>query len=117
MPLIKLDTSCDLGTEQKRAALTQGLSRIAAEAIGKPEQYVMACVQDKCTMSMGGKVGPCALVSVGSIGGLNHAVNEKLATAVCELLERELGLAGDRVYCVFDDRAATHWAWQGRPFG
>ena len=117
MPLIQLDTSCDIGSAEKKAALAQSLSRVAADCIGKPEQYVMACVHDHVVMTMSGTGEPSALVTVRSIGGLNRTVNQKLATAAGQVLEQELGITGDRVYCVFEERPATHWAWQGRPFG
>ena len=46
MSLIQLDTSCDLSTTERREALAKKLSELAAACIGKPEQYVMACVRD-----------------------------------------------------------------------
>ncbi|MFC1765882.1 phenylpyruvate tautomerase MIF-related protein [Planctomycetota bacterium] len=117
MPLIRLETSCDLGTVEQRQALTLSLSRIAADSIGKPEQYVMACVHDNLAMTMGGSDQSCALVSVQSIGGLDREVNQKLASAVGQLLEGEIDIPQDRVYCVFEERPATFWAWKGKTFG
>jgi phenylpyruvate tautomerase PptA (4-oxalocrotonate tautomerase family) len=40
MPLLKLETTVAL-TEDKRQALLASLSKIVAETIGKPQQYVM----------------------------------------------------------------------------
>lgn len=117
MPLIELDTSCELHGADEKRALAEALSRLTAEGTGKPEQYLMACVRDNVMMTMGGKAGPCALVTVKAIGGLNKAVNQVLAGRITELLQRELAVPADRVYITFTELAASHWAWNGKTFG
>lgn len=117
MPLIELDTTCDLKSPEKREGLAQQLSQLAAQGIGKPEQYVMACVRDKVAMCMSGAAEPTALVSVKSIGGLSRDVNQGLASEVCSLLQAELGIAPSRIYLTFVELPATHWGWQGSTFG
>ena len=117
MPLIELETSCDLSEAGRKESLAQTLSRSAAEGIGKPEQYVMACVRDNVAMTMGGQAGPCALVSVKSIGGLSGTVNQGLASRICQTLHEELAIPGDRVYLTFEEFAPTHWGWNGKTFG
>jgi phenylpyruvate tautomerase PptA (4-oxalocrotonate tautomerase family) len=117
MPLIEVDTSCELSDAGKKQTLVQALSRLTAEGIGKPEQYVMACVRDNVAMTMSAEAGPCALVTVKSIGGLNKAVNQKLAERITQTLGDELGVPADRVYLTFAELASTHWAWKGRTFG
>jgi phenylpyruvate tautomerase len=117
MPLIELDTSCDLGDAAKKQALVAGLSRLAAEGTGKPEQYVMACVRDKVAMLMSGGAGPCALATIKAIGGLSKAVNQGLAGKITQMLQKELAIPGDRVYITFHEMAGTNWAWNGKTFG
>jgi phenylpyruvate tautomerase PptA (4-oxalocrotonate tautomerase family) len=117
MPLIQLDTSCDLATQEKRNALAKELSGLAALVIGKPEQYVMAVVHENVAMTMAGETGDCALVTVKSIGGLNRNVNQALASEVCKLLDRELNIVPERVYLTCMELPATHWGWKDRTFG
>jgi phenylpyruvate tautomerase len=117
MPLIQLETSCELSDPQKKQALAKTLSALAAKGIGKPEQYVMARVHDNVAMTMGGAVGPCALVTVKSIGGLSKSVNQTLAAQVTQLLQVELGVEASRVYLVCEELAPTHWGWNGSTFG
>ncbi len=117
MPLIELDTSCDLGDTGKRQTLVADLSRLVAEGTGKPEQYVMACVRDRVAMLMSGGAGPCALVMIKGIGGLNKAVNQGLAGKVTQMLQKELAILGDRVYVTFQELAPSHWACNGKTFG
>lgn len=117
MPLIQLETSCDLSGAEKKQAVAKTLSRLAAEGIGKPERYVMATVQDNIAMTLAGETGPCALVTVKSIGGLSKAVNQTLAAQISETLEKDLAIAPDRVYLTFEELAPTHWGWNGGTFG
>jgi len=117
MPLIELDTSCELADAGKKQQLVGALSRTVAEGTGKPEQYVMACVRDGVAMVMSGQGGPCALVSVKAIGGLGKAVNQGLAGKLTQLLQKELAISADRIYITFQELPATHWAWNGKTFG
>ncbi len=116
MPLIELDTSCELDAGKKQA-IVAGLSRAVAEGTGKPEQYVMACVRDKVAMLMAGGAGPAALVTIKGIGGLSKTVNQSLAGKITPMLQKELAIPGDRVYITFQELDAGHWAWNGKTFG
>ena len=117
MPLIQVQTSCDLSDADTRRSVAQKLSKLTAEGIGKPERYVMASVQDNVTMAMSGTVGPCALVTVKSIGGLSKAVNQDLTDQVARTLQKELAIPSDRIYVTFEELPATHWGFNGRTFG
>lgn len=117
MPLIQLETSCDLSDPNKKESVAKGLSRLTAEGTGKPEQYVMACIQDNAAMTMAGESGPCALVTVKSIGGLTKSVNQHLTGRICEMLQEELAISPDRIYVTFEELAPTHWGWDRHTFG
>jgi phenylpyruvate tautomerase PptA (4-oxalocrotonate tautomerase family) len=68
MPLLSLETTVAL-TEDKRQALLASLSKIVAETIGKPQQYVMVTAS-QVAIQMSGSPGDAAFVDVRSIGGL-----------------------------------------------
>jgi hypothetical protein len=72
MPLLKLETTVVL-TDEKRKALLASLSKIVAETIGKPEEYVMVAVSPAAIL-MSGKPGDAAFVDLRSIGGLSGGV-------------------------------------------
>ena len=116
MPLIEVDTSCDLSEPGMKEALAAALSRLIAEGIGKPEQYVMTCIREKAMMTMSGEAGPCALVTVKSIGGLSKPVNQALADRITRVLQDKLAVHPDRVYLTFEELTGTHWAWNGKTF-
>ena len=115
MPLLKLETTVVL-SEDKRQALLASLSKIVAETIGKPQQYVMVTAS-QAAIQMSGSPGDAAFVDVRSIGGLTGEVNRKLSKKVCELLHESLGIPPNRIYLNFTDVQASHWGWNGNTFG
>jgi len=114
MPLLKLETTTALSDGQ-RQHLIASLSRIVADTIGKPEQYVMVTI-GQAAILMSGKPGAAAFVDVRSIGGLTGDVNRKLSEQVCKLLEESLGIPSGRVYLNFTDVKAAAWGWNGSTF-
>lgn len=115
MPLLKLHTSVPIPAD-KSDDLLKALSRITAEAIGKPESYVMVTTSEG-PVCMGGEVAPGAFVNICSIGGLNGSVNRTLSKQVCDLLARELEIPGRRVYLSFNDVSGVNWGWDSSTFG
>jgi len=115
MPLLKLETSVVLN-EEKRKSLLAGLSRIVAETIGKPEEYVMITI-NPTNMLMAGKPGDAAFVDIRSIGGLSENVNRQLSRKICSLLNQSIGVSPDRIYLNFTDVEAGNWGSNGETFG
>ena len=115
MPLLKLETTVVL-TEDQRQALLASLSKIVAETIGKPQQYVMVAAS-QAAMQMSGSAGDAAFVDVRSIGGLTGDVNRKLSQRVCGLLHDSLGIPPNRIYLNFTEVEASQWGWNGSTFG
>lgn len=115
MPLLKLETTVPL-PEAKLKTLLAALSKLVAETIGKPEQYVMVTA-NPAPMLMSGKPGDAAFADVRSIGGLSGDTNRVLAEKVCRLLNEQLGISPDRVYLNFTDVKAANWGWNGATFG
>ena len=115
MPLLRLETTVVL-TDDKRKALLASLSKIVAETIGKPEQYVMVTISPAAIL-MSGKPGDAALVDVRSIGGLSGDVNRRLSQKVCRLLNESLRVPQERIYLNFTQVEAGNWGWKGTTFG
>ncbi len=116
MPLIKLETNVKADSAGKER-LALELSRACAQCTGKPEIYVASMIEDDWTIAFAGAVKKSAFVEVRGIGGLSPAVNKKLSAAVCEILDRELGIAHEHVYLNFIDVAASDWGWKSSTFG
>ena len=114
MPLIRMETSIKI-PEEKKSELISALSKITAEATGKPETYVMAIVSE-AAISMAGKSGPAAFLDVRSIGSINKQVNERISKEVAALLAQSLGIPGERIYISFSDVKGANWGWNGSTF-
>ena len=115
MPLLRLETNVALpDTEQQQ--LLASLSKIVAETIGKPEQYVMVTIGPSSIL-MSGKPGDAAFVDIRSIGGLSPEVNRRLSQKVCALLAQSLRLPQNRIYLNLTDVEAANWGWNGGTFG
>ena len=115
MPLLKLEITASL-SDDKRKALLAALSKIVAEAIGKPEDYVMVTVSQAAIL-MSGKPGDAAFVDLRSIGGLSDDVNRQLSQKLCRLLNESLGVPESRIYLNFTEVEAGNWGWKGTTFG
>ncbi|MBN1226877.1 MAG: hypothetical protein JXA79_07785 [Deltaproteobacteria bacterium] len=115
MPLIILQISVPV-SDEKRDVLLSSMSKIIAESIGKPEQYVMASIEVGSIM-MSGKQGAAAFADVRSIGGLNGSVNKQISQKLCSLLDESLGISAGKVYINFTDVSGVNWGWNGSTFG
>lgn len=115
MPAIHIKTSAPLVGDQG-VELLQKVSKVAAEVIGKPEQYVMASLQS-AEMIMSGESGAAAWIEVRSIGGIRGEVNKRMTPKLCGLLKQELGIVSERVYINYIDIKAENWGWNNDTFG
>ena len=115
MPLLKLETNVTMSAEQ-RAALLASLSKVVAQTIGKPEQYVMVTAGNTAVL-MAGKAGDAAFVDIRSIGGLSGEVNRRLSQRICEVLKTSIGVPANRAYLNFTEVEAANWGWNSETFG
>jgi phenylpyruvate tautomerase len=115
MPAILIKTSAPL-VGSISLELLQKVSKMAAEVLGKPEQYVMVTLQS-AEMMMSGQNGSAAWIEVRSIGGLNTEVNKRMAKKLCALLKTELGIGPERVYINYIDIKPENWGWNSETFG
>jgi phenylpyruvate tautomerase PptA (4-oxalocrotonate tautomerase family) len=114
MPYLKIQTNVAL-EEVHRARLLHQASKAVAEALAKPEDYVMVAVQSGVAMLFAGTHAPAAYLELKSIG-LPAARTAELSQLLCALLQRELGISGKRVYIEFADARADMWGWDGGTF-
>lgn len=114
MPLISVKTSA-AATADPQALLGELSSRLAA-LLAKPERYVMTLLETEVPMTFAGD-GPACYVEVKSIGALDGDRTRQMSRAVCELIERHLGIPADRTYIGFEDVPGRLWGWNGNTFG
>jgi phenylpyruvate tautomerase len=107
MPYLRLSTNVNVS---QTAPLLSKLSKLIAEQIGKPEQYVMIELHTGKPMLFAGSDAPLAYLELKSIG-LVATQTKPLAKAICLSLQQQLGIATDRVYIEFSDCKAEYWGW------
>jgi phenylpyruvate tautomerase PptA (4-oxalocrotonate tautomerase family) len=114
MPLLKIQTNVDI-PEAKRQALLQKASLQVAEMLGKPEQYVMICLETGKEMLFAGSGDPLAYLELKSIG-LPGDRTKAFSAGLCTLISSELGIPQERIYIEFADAARNLWGWNGGTF-
>lgn len=114
MPYLLLRTNQQC-TEQSKQQLLSRLSTVTAEALGKPERYVMVSLEDDRDMRFAGDDTPCAYLELKSIG-LPEAQTAGLSATLCQLVNSELGIPLERIYIEFADAARHMWGWNGATF-
>ncbi|HLK93101.1 MAG TPA: phenylpyruvate tautomerase MIF-related protein [Polyangia bacterium] len=117
MPLVQVFTSAPAPAADAQKKLLADLSRLLAESFGKPERWVMTCLQPELAMTFGGTPAAAAFVAVKNIGKMTADDTTKLSGALCERLSAALGVARDRIYIDFADAVGYQWGWNGETFG
>lgn len=112
MPYLHVQTN--IRVEDKDAFL-QRCSTLVAEALGKPERYVMVALADEQPMLFVGSDAPVAFVQLKSLG-LTAAQTAGLSAAICALLDEKLGIAKERVYIEFAAPERAMFGWNGGTF-
>lgn len=110
--VIQTNAACDASQAE---ALTAAASKAVSTVTGKPEDYVMVLLQHEQTMRFGGSAKPAALLTLRSIGLPED--REAVADAVSTAVAQSAGVPPERIYCVMEDIARTHWAMGGKTFG
>lgn len=112
MPFIKVETNVKAIRAEET---TKALSSLAAEMLGKPEQYVLAILEDDKNLLHGGTDDPAAYVTLDSIG-LPQERTTELSATICRFLETALDIPGPRVYIAFGDIERHLFGWDGKTF-
>ena len=68
MPLVQVFTSAPAPAPEAQKALLGDLSKLLAARFGKPERWVMTCLQPGLGMTFGGSPAPAAFVAVKNVG-------------------------------------------------
>lgn len=114
MPMLKIQTNAAVDPGAAGAVIAEA-SRTLAAQLGKPERYVMVSLEAEARMIFSGDPSPLAYLELKSIG-LPQARTGALSQALCDLLEKGLGIPADRIYIEFADAQGKMWGWNGSTF-
>jgi phenylpyruvate tautomerase len=114
MPYLKIQTNQPI-EETTRTKLLQQASKVVSQALGKPESYVMVALDPTIPMMFAGNDHPCTYLEMKSIG-LPESKTGTLSEALCQLMEKELGIPPNRTYIEFTDAPRAMWGWDRSTF-
>ena len=114
MPFFRIETSKDLKKTEVND-LTQKASQYVAKLLNKPEKWVMVSVVQPVSMMFQGSGLPCAFLTLKSIElDLDNAAD--LSAGLCAFIEKETGIASDRVYIDFISLDRKSFGWNSTVF-
>lgn len=116
MPLIRIVTSGAPAASGETDALLRDLSSLLARELGKPESYVMTCLEPQARMTFGGTDAPTCYAEVKNVGTLAPAITARLSAAVTTRLAATLGVSPERIYIEFSDARPHMWGHAGNTF-
>ncbi len=112
MPVLSIQTNALV--QDKTNFLTQA-SLWVAEALSKPESYVMIHLSDDETMSFSGTTEPLAYVELKSLG-LTSSQTAGLSKTLCAFLQKELQVDASRIYIEFSAPERAMFGWNSGTF-
>ncbi|MBE6813776.1 MAG: hypothetical protein E7523_13030 [Ruminococcaceae bacterium] len=114
MPYIKVTTTAKVAP-QTAENLKADFGKAIENFPGKSEQWLMVAVQDNVPMWIrGDNSADTAMVDVELLGSVNADASNKMTADVCDILEKNLGIAPDRVYVKYTGYST--WGWNGGNF-
>jgi phenylpyruvate tautomerase PptA (4-oxalocrotonate tautomerase family) len=90
-------------------------SKATAEAVGKPENYVMTIVEDEQVLVFAGNDQPAAYIELKSIN-LPESETANLSASLCQLVNGQLDIDTGRIYIEFSSAQRHMWGWNGGTF-
>ena len=114
MPYLHIRTNSHLESDRQQRLLAR-CSNTVAEALGKPERYVMVSLEQGQAMLFAGDEAPCAYLELKSIG-LPEGRSAEFSATLCGLIHEELGIPQARIYIEFADATRHLWGWNGTTF-
>jgi len=107
MPVLHIHTNISL--DHPSDFLAQA-STTLAEALAKPESYVMILLSECKPMSFAGTQEPTAFLELKSLG-LNDSQTSDLSEKLCLFLETTLNIDASRIYIEFSAPKRAMFGW------
>ena len=112
MPVLNLHTNISINDKE---SLLKQTSTLIAEALGKPEGYVMIKLADNESMSFAGTTEPLAFVELKSLG-LTTDQTVSLSDTICGFISENLGIEPVRIYIEFASPERAMFGWNSSTF-
>lgn len=115
MPFVDARITATL-TDAQKDAIKSELGQ-AVSVFGKGESFLMVGILDGYDLWFGGtKLEQGAYVSFSMIGDTPDSACATFSAKICEILERNAQIPGDKVYVTFHPMDRKRWGWNGSTF-
>ena len=112
MPMIQVKLTVPVNEEQN-VKLHKDITQTVVEVFNKPIGYVMVNVEPEADLWMAGeKLAKGAYISTSLMGAIKNEDCDAFTAKLCELLEKDFGIAGQQVYTTF--QTINQWGWDGK---
>ncbi len=112
MPYFSITSNQPLATD---AGQLETLSKTVAEALGKPEAYVMVALDHNPSMLFAGSDQALAYCQLKSLG-LEKNQTTQLSQTLCTCIQQLYAIEPSRIYIEFSAPARPMWGWDNRTF-
>jgi len=112
MPVLQISTNV---TVDDKDAMAKQASSLVAELLGKPESYVMICINANADMVFAGASDPCAHLVLKSLG-LPETKTKIYSEKLCTFIEQQIGVAPSRTYIEFISPERHMFGWNSGTF-
>lgn len=113
MPFIDCKFTQQLTPDEKEN-IKSGLGKLIS-IMHKPESYLMVGIEENYTLYLAGtKLEAGAYISISLFGTPKPSDCEKMTSAVCDLIKKELGINGTSVYITY--HGVENWGYNGNNF-
>ena len=112
MPLLNIKTNKNVADKNQ---LALAASELTARTLGKPESYVMVCVEDQQSLVFAGNDQAAAYLELKSIN-LPESKTAEISSSLCQFISEQLGIDENRIYIEFSNAARHMWGWDGATF-
>ncbi|KAJ3684094.1 hypothetical protein LUZ61_013258 [Rhynchospora tenuis] len=102
MPCLNLSTNVNLDGVDTSAILAEA-TRVVADVIDKPQNYVMVVLKGSVPICFGGTEQPAAYGELVSIGGIDPVTNKKICAGIATILSKKLSIPKSRFFLLFFD--------------
>ena len=112
MPFVNVNTNTKITKAQEIAVKSE--MRKAIENLGKTENWLMVGFNPEMPLYFQGSDAPAAFVDISVFGKSSDAQCEQMTAAVCDIVEKELGISASRTYVKYSGTA--QWGWNRSNF-
>ncbi|HMA91308.1 MAG TPA: phenylpyruvate tautomerase MIF-related protein [Polyangiaceae bacterium] len=117
MPFVRIVSNQPALSKDRASALLAEVSQCVSSLLGKPERWVMTCLDPGAAMTFSGTPEPACYVEVKNIGALSGNVTQKISHELCTLLAKHLDVPPNRTYIEFTNAVGHLWGHDSSTFG